>query len=107
MSTDLANTSRQIKGTSRNVECTARPTPWEAFGQKKKKLLGMACSHMDSSAPPLHADLLLADHRRGPRQPAARLDSLWQRLRLLVVKQLWDAYCRARLQQRFSLASCA
>ena len=47
-------------------------------------------------APPLHADLLLADDRRGPWQPAAGLDSLWQRLRLLVITQLWDAYCRAR-----------
>ncbi|CAL5225233.1 g8021 [Coccomyxa viridis] len=34
--------------------------------------------------------------RRGPWQPAAGLDSLWQRLRLLVITQLWDAYCRAR-----------
>ncbi|CAL5222518.1 g4893 [Coccomyxa viridis] len=47
-------------------------------------------------APPLHADLLLADDRRGPWQPAAGLDSLWQRLRLPVITQLWDAYCRAR-----------
>ncbi len=30
----------------------------------------------------LHADLLLADDRRGPWQPAAGMDSLWQRLRL-------------------------
>ena len=30
-------------------------------------------------APPLHADLLLADDRRGPWQPVAGLDSLWQR----------------------------
>ena len=49
-------------------------------------------------APPLHADLLLADDRRSPWQPAAGLDSLWQRLRLLVITQLWDAYCRARLR---------
>ena len=27
---------------------------------------------------------------------AAGLDSLWQRLRPLVITQLWDAYCRAR-----------
>ena len=47
-------------------------------------------------APPLHADLLLADDRRGPWQPAAGLDSLWQRLRLMVITQLRDAYCRAR-----------
>ena len=47
-------------------------------------------------APPLHADLLLADDRRGPWQPAAGLDSLWQRLCLLVITRLWEAYCRAR-----------
>ena len=39
-----------------------------------------------------------ADDRRGPWQPAAGRDSLWQRLRLLVITQLWDAYCRARSQ---------
>jgi len=49
-------------------------------------------------APPLHADLLLADDRRGPWQPAAQCDSLWQRLRLLVITQLWVAYCRSRSQ---------
>ena len=46
--------------------------------------------------PPLHADLLLADDRRGPWQPAPQLGSLWQRLRLLVITQLWTAYCTAR-----------
>ena len=46
--------------------------------------------------PPLHADLLLADDRRGPWQPAPQLGSLWQRLRLLVITQLWAAYCTAR-----------
>ena len=46
--------------------------------------------------PPLHADLLLADNRRGPWQPAPQLGSLWQRLRLLVITQLWTAYCTAR-----------
>ena len=49
-------------------------------------------------APPLHADLLLADDRRGPWQPAAECASLWQRLRLLVITQLWAAYCRSRSQ---------
>ena len=47
-------------------------------------------------APPLHADLLLADDRRGPWQPSADLVSLWQRLRLLVIAQLWTSYCSAR-----------
>ena len=46
--------------------------------------------------PPLHADLLLADDRRGPWQPAPQLASLWQRLRLLVITQLWTAYCTSR-----------
>ena len=46
--------------------------------------------------PPLHADLLLADDRRGPWQPSPQLGSLWQRLRLLVITQLWTAYCTAR-----------
>jgi len=32
-------------------------------------------------APPLHADLSLAHDRRGPWQPAAQCDSLWQRQR--------------------------
>ena len=46
--------------------------------------------------PPLHADLLLlADDRRGPWQPSAELASLWQRLRLQVIRQLWAAYCTA------------
>ena len=45
---------------------------------------------------PLHADLLLADDRRYPWQPAARLASLWQRLRLMVITQLWAAYCTSR-----------
>ena len=49
-------------------------------------------------APPLHADLFLADDRRGPWQPATDLSSLWQRLRLLVITQLWVAYCRSRSQ---------
>ena len=49
-------------------------------------------------APPLHTDLLLADDRRGPWQPAADLESLWQILRLLVITQLWRAYCHARTQ---------
>ena len=44
----------------------------------------------------LHADLLLADDRRGPWQPAPQLGSLWQRLRLLVITQLWTAYCTPR-----------
>ena len=46
--------------------------------------------------PPLHVDLLLADDKRGPWQPAPQLGSLWQRLRLLVITQLWTAYCTAR-----------
>ena len=36
------------------------------------------------------------DDRRGPWQPAPQLGSLWQRLRLLVITQLWTAYCTAR-----------
>jgi hypothetical protein len=35
--------------------------------------------------PPFHADILLADDRRGPWQPSAEMASLWQRLRLLVI----------------------
>ena len=49
-------------------------------------------------APPLHAAPLPADDRRGPWQPLAELDSLWERLRLLVITQLWTAYCRSRTQ---------
>ena len=48
--------------------------------------------------PPLHADLHLADDRRGPWQPPAELNSLWHCLRLLVIAQLWAAYCTARAQ---------
>ena len=65
--------------------------------QKKKRWFDATWTAVPQQpAPPLHADLLLADDRRGPWQPAARVDSLWQRLRLLVITQLWDAYCRAR-----------
>ena len=45
---------------------------------------------------PLHADLLLADDRRGPWQMLEELAGLWQRLRLLVITQLWGVYCTAR-----------
>ena len=41
--------------------------------------------------PPLHAN-----DRRGPWQPSAELVSLWQRLRVLAITQLWAAYCTAR-----------
>jgi hypothetical protein len=47
-------------------------------------------------APLLHLDLLLADDRRDPWRPATDLEGLWQILRLLVITQLRDAYCRAR-----------
>ena len=58
--------------------------------------------------PPLHTDLLLADDRRGPWQPPAELNSLWHRLRLLVIAQLWTAYCTARAQpEQHMTARCA
>ena len=64
--------------------------------------LAMVCQHLDSHQPAaastLHADLLFADDRRGPWQPSAELASLWQRLRLLAITQLWAAYCTARLR---------
>ena len=41
-------------------------------------------------------NLLLADDRRGTWQSAPQLASLWHRLRLLVITQLWTAYCTSR-----------
>ncbi len=71
------------------LSCPVFQAVWQWFGD-------VWTAVTQQPAPPLHADLLLADDRRGPWQPAAGLDSLWQRLRLMVITQLWDAYCRAR-----------
>jgi hypothetical protein len=71
------------------LSCPISQAVWQWFG-------AVWTAVTQQPAPPLHADLLLADDRRGPWQPAAGLDSLWQRLRLMVITQLWDAYCRAR-----------
>ena len=71
------------------LTCSASQAVWQWFAS-----IWTAISQQEP--PPLHADLLLADDRRGPWQPAPHLGSLWQRLRLLVITQLWTAYCTAR-----------
>ena len=71
------------------LTCPASQAVWQWFAS-----IWTAISQQEP--PPLHADLLLADDRRGPWQPAPQLGSLWQRLRLLVITQLWTAYCTAR-----------
>ena len=71
------------------LTCPASQAVWQWFAS-----IWTAISQQEP--PPLHADLLLADDRRGPWQPAPHLGSLWQRLRLLVITQLWTAYCTAR-----------
>ena len=73
------------------LSCPVSPAVWQWFAATWAAIT-------QQPAPPLHADLLLADDRRGPWHPAADLVSLWQRLHLLVITQLWVAYCRCRSQ---------
>ena len=83
---------------------TSRPQPprWPAFTNLNfwwrggRTLAYQPVLHPAASTSTACRSALLADDRRGPWQPAAGLDSLWQRLRLMVITQLWDAYCRAR-----------
>jgi len=76
------------------TSCSAARSPWQ-YGSGLQ-LHGPVVAQQP--APSLHADLLPADNRRGPWQPAAQCDSRWQRLRLLVITQLWVAYCLSRSQ---------
>ena len=72
------------------------PQPCHAHLSSIPGDLALVCQHLDtpSASSSLHRSMQTSSSQttgRCPWQPSAKLVSLWQRLRLLVIKQLWGS----------------